>query len=467
MRRPGAFAIGLKLALWAMPAAGIAQPVASPEPILRTTIDPPRVVVGQQTTLRVEVLAPNYMTAPPVIPEFQIRNAVTRRLPNLNLSERRDGITYAGVRFEFAIYPQEPGSYAVADQKVSLKYAAEPPQTREATLSLPRIQFEAFIPDAAAQLTPFLAASKLTIEQVVQRSSDELKVGDGVTRIVTVKAEGTPAMLLPPVRLSSMEGLAIYPAQSSLQESIDRRTGVLTAARQDSATYMLEQAGDYLLPAIAMRWWNVRSNRIETARADTVALHVLAYPQAPRVPTGAPGSRWSWDAVIGFIGGHWPLLLAGIAAVSALIWLSPRAVPAMVAWHRRQRDAYLASEPWSFACLLASARHRDPGRMYFALMNWLARFGPLAPSHTIAALRAAARNRGLDHHLDALERHLFAAEGGSQGWSAPKLLVAITATRWRLLRQASRIQAAPPLPRDINPVALSRSVARGARPAAR
>ena len=72
------------------------------------TIDPPRVVVGQPTTLRIDVLAPNYTTSPPELPGFQVRNAVTRQLQSVNLSEQRNGTSYAGVRFEFAIYPQEP-----------------------------------------------------------------------------------------------------------------------------------------------------------------------------------------------------------------------------------------------------------------------------------------------------------------------------------------------------------------------
>src|SRR5262249_49994391 len=87
-----------------------AEQAGAPEPVVRVSLDPPRVVVGQKTTLRIDVLAPNYMTAPPEVPAFQIRNAVTRPLQNVNLSEQRDGTAFAGVRFEFAIFPQEPGS---------------------------------------------------------------------------------------------------------------------------------------------------------------------------------------------------------------------------------------------------------------------------------------------------------------------------------------------------------------------
>jgi BatD DUF11 like domain len=175
-----------------------ARAQTTPEPIVRVTLDPPRVMVGQRTTLRIEVLAPNYMTAPPELPGFQVRNAVTRQLQSVNINEQRNGTTYAGVRFEFAIYPLDAGSYAIADQEVTVRYAAEPPTARETVIALPRVSFEAFIPDAAAELSPFLTANRLTVAQTVQRSSGQLKVGDAVTRTVTIKAEGTPSMLLPP-----------------------------------------------------------------------------------------------------------------------------------------------------------------------------------------------------------------------------------------------------------------------------
>ena len=58
--------------------------------------------------------------------------------------------------------------------------------------ALPRIAFEAFIPDTASSLRPVCRRTGLSVEQTIQRSSEQLKVGDAVTRIVTIKAEGTP-----------------------------------------------------------------------------------------------------------------------------------------------------------------------------------------------------------------------------------------------------------------------------------
>ena len=443
-----------------------AQP-ASPEPILRTSIDPPRVVVGQKTTLRLEVLAPNYMTTPPVLPEFQVRNAVTRRLQSLNLNEPHDGLIYAGVRFEFAIYPQEVGTYAVTDQSLSLTYAAEPPQTRQATLSLPGLEFSAFIPGPAAQLDPFLAATSLTIEQAVHYSSDQPRIGDSLTRTITIRADGPPSMLLPPATFASLDGLVLYPAQPSLQDRVDSRTANVSATRVDAATYMLEKPGDYLLPAIAIRWWNVRAERIETARIDTIELHVLDNPAATRVAAGEPQSMGNWHGLIDFMVEHWAMLLIGLGTSLALPWLTSRLLRAIIPRWRQRRDSYLASESWAFTCLLAAARHPRAGNVYSALLNWLGCFNPIAPDHTIKALKAAAQDAIVEQQVDALERDLFAPRPGSGDWSVVKLLSALGRTRLRLLRQVSGRQAVGSLPERLNPSATHAPASHPGRPIAR
>ncbi|MBP1290307.1 hypothetical protein [Bradyrhizobium elkanii] len=180
----------------AAPMLGLLAPCAAraqentPEPILRMTLDPPCVVVRQAATLRIEVLAPNYMMAPPKLVDFQLRNALMRQLRSPNESEERDGLTYGGVRFAFAIHPQESGNYAISRLTIVIKYAADPPATREATFTLPRIAFQPFIPHVASDMQPFPAACSLSIAQTINRSSDQLETGNAVTRTVTIEDRG-------------------------------------------------------------------------------------------------------------------------------------------------------------------------------------------------------------------------------------------------------------------------------------
>ncbi len=247
----------------------------SPEPMLRTTLQPARVIVGQPATLIVEVLAPNYMTKPPVLPDFQVRNAVTRSSSTINISDRQGDTTYAGIRYEFLIYPQEAGSYAISGQSITITFANDPPNTRDVTLPVPPASFDAFVPEAAQGLDPFVSASRLTLRQEIQRSADPLETGDALTRVVTIEAEGTPVMLLPPTAFAPLDGTRLYPNQPELSERVDRRTGVLTASRIDRATYMLETIGNFTLPPVEIGWWNVKDQKIEQARIEGVAPQLL------------------------------------------------------------------------------------------------------------------------------------------------------------------------------------------------
>lgn len=460
-------AIALLPAVTMPPQYADAQQTAAPEAIVQVAIDPLRVIVGQPATLHIAVLAPNYMTSPPELPTFQVPNAVTRQLQSVNINEQRDDVIYAGVRFEYAIYPQEPGSYVVSDQKAHVKYAAEPPATREVEIALPGVSFEAFVPDGAAELRPFLSATKLTVEQDIKLSSDQLKAGDAVTRIVRMRAEGTPAMLLPPRQFATIDGLGLYPAPPALEDRTDERTDVMTSSRVDSATYMLERPGDYSLPAIDIGWWNVGSGKVDVIHLDAVPLKVTANPAAESTaPAAGFGQGWTWDGLVDFAADYWISALVVTLGIFALAWLGPGTVQRIVDHHRRRRQAYLQSEPFAFGRLRRAVHHRNARAAYFALLDWLPHLD-LAPSdRTLGAFKAIARDPALDRQLGALEGELFGGQRAAGSWSPRQLLRGVTIAR-RSLRSPARVRRNTRLPQHLNPAAASNAPAYVGRKPAR
>ena len=444
------------IALWLLlllPQAARAQQVGDPAPVVQVTIDRPRVVVGQRATMRVVILAPNYLTAPPELPSFQLRNAVTRQLPSINTSEERDGMTYAGVRFELAIYPQEPGDFVVPDQKAHIHYAAEPPKTRVVEIGLPRVSFESFVPEGAATLRPFLSADRLSVEQDVKQSSDRLRAGDAVTRTVTIRAEGTLAMLLPPQTFAAVDGLRLYPAQPALEDKVDGRSGAVASTRVDAVTYMLERPGDYVLPAIDIGWWNVGAGRVEQVHLAAVPLSVVADPAGEAVVDDRPAAHWHWGALIEAIADHWLFTAFALMILVALAWVAPAATRRMMASLRRRRATYRASEAWSFRKFRAATRRREPAAVYSALLDWLRRFEPLAPAGDVDALTSAANDPALKRQIDALQRELFAAgDETTPGWSPRVLKRHVSSARKTLRRRSMHLEIKTVLPRQINPV---------------
>lgn len=434
--------------------------------MVRATLTPAQVVVGQPATLVVEVMAPNYMTKPPVLPDFQIANAITRAGSTMNFSERQADVSYAGIRYTYLISPQEPGTYAVTGQAVTITYADNPPHTRATQVPVPATRFEAAIPDAARGLDPFLSATRLSLKQDIQPSSPSLKVGDAVSRVVTIEAEGAPAILLPPTPFAPISGTRVYPSAPQLNDGLDQRTDRLSSTRTDRATYMLEAAGTLTLPAIEIAWWDVKEEKIQRARLD---------PQSFTVAGGVPAAKGGAEQgglsaprrLILFVLEHWLMLALVIIAAALAIWATPPVVRNLKRRLRRRREAHRRSEACAFRELSRVARQNDPRQTYRALLGWLPRFGPAAPMGTIKALNCWAEDPVLAHEIAALERRLFATGSGTGAWSGAPLMKAIRSVRSKGAPRRWTGATTHALPEDINPELSNAGLPPGSRPVAR
>jgi hypothetical protein len=373
---------------------------ATTQPVVRSTLKPVQVVVGQPATLVVEVLAPNYMTKPPAMPDFQIRNAITRTGSTLNMSDQQGDVSYAGIRYEFLIYPQEAGIYVLPAQTITVTFADDPPHTRQTEVSVPAVNFEAVIPDAARDLDPFVSATGLSLQQEIRPSSNALKVGDAITRLVTIKAEGAPAMLLPPPTFAQVAGARIYRSAPRLNDQFDQRADILTSTRTDSATYMLETAGTVTLPALEVAWWNAKDQKIDHVRAETQSFTVTGGPLPSRAASEQGGLSAPRRFML-FVLEHWLAVLFTIVALAVLIWAAPPVLYYLNRYLRQQREVYRRSEAFAFRELRRVARRGDPRLTYRALFLWLSRFEPAAPSGTVRALTRWAKDPTLTHEARA------------------------------------------------------------------
>src|SRR5262249_3599201 len=145
-------------------------------------------------------------------------------------------------------------------------------------------------------------------------------------------------------------------------------------------------------------------------------------------------------------------LVLAIASLTALAFLAPRTFRKVRAWIKRRDAAYARSEAAAFAHLRAVAREGDPRATYFALLAWLLRFDPVAPTHTLKEFRRGALDPELDRQIALIETALFGRreDTATSGWSPRPSLHRITAARRRLLHDRVA-KAAPPLATQLNP----------------
>ncbi len=424
----------LTAGLLALSSPGYAQ--EGERPIIRARIDTPSpVMVGETVTLSVDVLTPTWFPRAPAFPAaLDVENAVAvfDDTFRVNLSERLGSNTWSGIRRHYLIHPQLAGTYTVPPIEIEVVYALPNAKPSDpVTVTGPELRFEARVPPEAAGLGYFVSARGFALDQTVEPKAEGLRVGDAVTRTVTLSATDSSSMMLPITDFPPIEGLAVYPDPTRASDRGGERGSAREATRVDRVTYVLETEGEYTLPEVRISWWDVDAGRLREASAPAVSFAVapnpdlgaeIALPEEPEDAEGPPaGAGPDWR--------EW--LSRGLAVVGALAVVAGlgrrfgRALADRAAAARRRKRK---SEEAYFGKVLAACRANDaPGTMR-ALLAWVDRMTPPGERPTLRRLVALAGDAELTREVGELEKDLY-GEGNPAGWRGDRLAQALERVR--------------------------------------
>ncbi len=108
----------------------------------------------------------------------------------------------------------------------------------------------------------WLPARQLTLDDSWADAPPELRVGEPVTRTITVRAEGAEGAQIPPLMLAQAEGLRVYPEPPVSETRTDGKR-VFGISRQTMAI-VPKKAGDLVVPEIELNWWDTDALRERT-----------------------------------------------------------------------------------------------------------------------------------------------------------------------------------------------------------
>lgn len=348
-----------------MPFAAAAQ--TGPQVSLAREPEGP-VTVGTPVRITATVLVPTFMPKPPVWPDLQVADAVTR-LPERAthaVTERIGRDTWSGISRTWEITPQRPADYDLGPASIVVTYAD--PDTSapvETSVPLPPLGLTATVPPGAEGLDPFVAAASLTLDASVTDLPAAPKPGDAFTLTLTITASGPPAMLLPPLaeRLPTLPGLRAYPREPVLTDGDP-------ATRTEAIAYVIEAPGHYALPALDLGWWNTATATRETATTEPVVVEVAPPPGWRSPDGGGPGSR---------------RLLAATAAGVLAVGLG------LALWLTRRPSSRPPSERSLYRALRRAIRDAPPDAIRSALAAWTAAAGIAVPAAVETALTRLER----------------------------------------------------------------------------
>ena len=396
---------------------------AAQSPIVRARLEPAKgILAGQPVHLVVSVLVPNYFTGSPDFPDFEIENAIVV-LPQdrpQNTNEQISGVTYAGITETYTIYPQQPGDFQLPPAEIVVPYASAPPKATVAHLTLPVLTFHADVPAAAKDLDYFLPTTQLTIQQKWSPSLKNLRAGDSIDRTIMVTATKMQAMLIPPLPLEAVNGIRVYQEEPIVQDQKTDRGEFVYGRRTQSAKYFIRKEGDYTLPAIELKWWNLSTNRLVTAALPAVHFTATANtdyvaelpPEAAGVPQLRHVNPWTrykfWIRVVA------PYCIA----VLILLWIVWRYLPRIFRRLQVLRKRRAHSETAYFRNLQLACRHNHAMQAYDWFLKWLT----LAyPGMTVHEFLSVAADSDLSSETNYLGASLFSTNNQSAPWSGKRI----------------------------------------------
>ncbi len=277
--------------------------------------------------------------------EPELGDAVIEKLgDDSNYTTQINGVNYWVTERKYAIFPQKSGSVTikplmltaevVANSRTNFNGFFNSQTTRTKKVLSKSVTLDVKPAPATFTGKHWLSAEQLELKEEWSGDNQQIKVGEPLTRTLTLLAKGTTVGQLPEINdgnpvLSSVEGnggqLKAYPDQPVLQEQ--KKPEGLIAFREEKIAVIPSKAGFYKLPAIEIPWFNSQSQKMEVARIPETTITAIdvagtqptsVAPTAPVVQAqkteATPASPqqqqkiWLWVAVFLAIG--WAATLA-------------------------------------------------------------------------------------------------------------------------------------------------------------
>jgi len=307
----------------------------------------------------------------------------------------------------------------------------------------------------------WLPAEQVTLHDSWDDNPPRFKVGEPVTRTITIEAKGLVASQIPPLSFAKPANAQTYPEAGSKQSRTDGN--VIYGISKQSVTYIPTAPGTLDIPPIALNWWNTASNAqnraVLPAREFKVAPGAAeaqsnAAPAAPAAPASAapqakpaatPSTPKRSAAGISLTerlrryGGWFAAGAAALVALALLLTIALRrrtrrpgsksAPPNMLPVAVPQRKAAL--QALQQACA-ANDRHAAAD----ALLNLARTQWPDNPPRGLGAL--AARLDAGAKEIGALDRCLYGS--GESPWEGSAL--------WNAVRNGLQAKRSEQLPKD-------------------
>ncbi len=221
----------------------------------------------------------------PQFTELEIPDTVIQLIGSPNQYEKLiDGVRYGVYEKRYVIFPQRSGSLEIPDilfrgevTDGSSNFVFRNLNTRRVTAFTEGMSIAVLErPEIARDSDYWLPLRELNLEESWEGPIDDLRIGDTLTRTITLEAQGLDGAVLPPLAEITLDGANVYPEPSEIERMfVD---GSIVGTRIERSSIIATEAGALEIPEVVIPWWNVEADRQEfaTIPATMLAINTLA-----------------------------------------------------------------------------------------------------------------------------------------------------------------------------------------------
>ncbi len=213
---------------------------------------------------------------------LQVKDALVVQLDEKQYQTKINNRPGAVVETRYAIFPQQSGELLIPSvlYQVSVNNGSRDiwdrfygnGQSNVLRLRTEEQKINVLPAPASANGAPWMPANKVELEEHWSASTDSLKVGEPITRTITIKAEGLTAGQINPLEVNSIDGITFYKDQA--QNDDQKSPNGVIGSRIETIAIVPTKEGVFTLPQTEVRWWNSHSQMMETAYLNPVTLKV-------------------------------------------------------------------------------------------------------------------------------------------------------------------------------------------------
>jgi len=229
----------------------------------------------------------------------ELSDAVIEKLDeDRNYVTKVNGVDYSVTERKYVIFPQKSGKVTIkpliltAEIVVNARHSFNGFFNSTQTKRVASKEITLDVKPAPASFTGshWLTAEQLEVKQEWSGDFEQMKVGEPLTRTLTLLAKGATVGSLPELNTTKTdERLKTYPDQPILKEQ--KTTDGLLAFREEKIAIIPSKTGSYTLPAVKIPWFNTQTKKMETATIPETTITVAVGASTPTVsanPTTNP-----------------------------------------------------------------------------------------------------------------------------------------------------------------------------------